>query len=98
MPPHAAALSAMRTSGWRSITLARIAGPVRARRHEQPQLPGDDLGDQADRLQPVDHAVGEAGELDAEVAHDPDAAKLQPVLKLQDRPAVEHGRRRRRPG
>ena len=34
-------------------------------------------------------AVGEAGELDAKVSHDFDAAKLKAVLKLQDCPAVE---------
>ena len=35
-------------------------------RHEQPQLPGDDLGDEAHRLEPVDHSFREAGDLDAE--------------------------------
>src|SRR6202163_3760497 len=65
--------------------------PLRAGRHEQAQLPRDDLGHEADCLQPIDHAVVEAGELHAEFSHALGAAKLEPVLKLQDRPSVERG-------
>ena len=68
---------------------AEDRGAVRADRHEEAQPPGDDLGDEAHRLQAVDHAVGEAGELDAVLAHDLDAAKFQPVGEFEDRPAVE---------
>src|SRR6266849_4258792 len=65
--------------------------PVGPDWHEQPQLPGDDLGDEAHRLEPVDHPVREPGDLDAKVSHDLDAANLKPVLEVQDRPPVEHG-------
>src|SRR5258708_3751391 len=64
--------------------------PRCAGRHEQAQLPRDDLGHETERLQPIDHAVGEAVELNAEFSHGLGAAKLEPVLKLQDRPSVEH--------
>src|SRR6266849_6070662 len=66
----------------------------RADRHEEPQLPGDDLGDELHRLEPVDHAIAETGDLDAEVPHDLRAANLEPVLELEDRPPVEHGCKR----
>src|SRR3546814_6002830 len=59
---------------------------------EQPELPCDDLGGEPQRLQPVDHAVGETGELDAESAHDLGAAELEAVGELEHGPAVEHGR------
>ena len=65
-------------------------GTIRTGRHEQAQLPRDDLRDQAGRLQPIDHAVGEAGQLDPEFAHDLGAAKLETLLEIQNRPAVEH--------
>src|ERR1700722_10393063 len=79
------------TNEWMSLhQLLQNCWPLRADRHEQAQLPRDDLRHQADRLQPIDHAVGEAGELDTEFSHDLGAAKLEPILKLQDRPSVEH--------
>src|SRR5947209_19229140 len=64
----------------------------RTSRHEEAKLPRDDLGDEAGRLQAFDRAVGEPAKLEAEFSHDLDAAEVQPVLKLQDGPAVEHGR------
>src|ERR1700680_4638129 len=70
--------------------LSQNCWPLRAGRHEQAKLPRDDLGDETERLKPIDHAVGEAGELDAGLSHDLGAAKPEPVLKLQDRPSVEH--------
>src|SRR3546814_5391707 len=42
-------------------------------------------------LQAVDHAVGEAGELDAERAHDLGAAELEAVGEIQHGAAVEYG-------
>ncbi len=50
-------------------------GTVGAGRHEQAQLPGDDLGDEAHRLQTFDHPVGEAAEFHPEQAHHPGAAQ-----------------------
>ncbi len=44
------------------------------------------------RLEPVDHAIGESGDLDAEVPHDLGAANLKSVLEVQDRAPIEHGR------
>ena len=70
---------------------AEDRGTVRAHGHEEAQPPGDDLGDEAHRLEAIDHAVGEADELDAELAHDLHAAKLEPVGEFEDGPAVEHG-------
>jgi hypothetical protein len=74
------------------MSLARIAGPDALVGTNRRSFPRDDLGDEADRLQAFDHAVGEAGELDSEFAHHLDAAKLERVLELQDRPSIEHGR------
>jgi hypothetical protein len=44
-------------------------------RHEQAELPSDDLGDEAHRLQAIEHAVGETAEFHPEQAHHLGAAK-----------------------
>ena len=63
----------------------------RTGRHEQAELPRNDLGHEPERLESVDHPVREAGEFYPEITHHLDAAEREPVLQLQDRPAVEHG-------
>ena len=70
------------------MSAARMSGPLAPDGHEEPQLPGDDLGGETDRLEAVDHAVGEAGEFDAERAHDPGAAQLQPAVEFEHGAAV----------
>ena len=57
-------------------------------RHEEPQAPGDDFGGEAERLQLRDHAIGEAGQLDAMHAHHQRAADLQPAGKIEHRAAL----------
>src|SRR3546814_13187954 len=62
------------------ITLQHLGqdrGPGRVGRHEHPQLPRDDLVKQAIGAQAVPHSIGEARQLDATSAHDPDAAELK---------------------
>ena len=68
-----------------------MSGTVRAHGHEQPQLPGDDLGDETDRLEAVDHAVGEAGQFDAQALMTAGAAQLQPAVEFEDGAAVLQG-------
>jgi hypothetical protein len=54
-------------------------------RHEEPQAPGDDLREEAERLQLRHGAIGEARQLDAVSAHDEGAADLHAAGE------VEHG-------
>ena len=74
LPPHAAPVGDAdeRVALHQCGEDRRTAG---AGRHEQAQLPGDDLGDQPHRLQAIDHALGEAAELDPEQAHHLGAAE-----------------------
>ena len=91
-PDQAAARARAPRSGWRSRSAARIAGPrSSAVGHEEPQAPGDDLGDEAERLQLADGAVGEAGELDAMRAHHQRAADLQIAGEIEHGAAVDDG-------
>src|SRR3954466_15757711 len=60
-------------------------------RHEQPELPCDDLGDEPYRFQPVDGSVREASEFDTWGAHDRGAADGQIIGKVQHGAFVEHG-------
>src|SRR5689334_1708452 len=63
-------------------------GTTHPHRHEEPQLPADDLRHETERLEAVDHAVGEAGELDAMRAHDARAAELKPIFKDEHGAAI----------
>jgi len=58
-------------------------------RDEEPDLPGDHFGEQAEGSQPVAHAVGEAGELDAIVVHHPHPPQRHVAGKGNDRRASE---------
>ncbi len=60
--------------------------------HEEAQLPGDDLAEEAIGAQALAHRFGEAGELDPVLAHDADAAQLKSARELDNRPAL--GQRR----
>lgn len=58
-------------------------------RNEEPDLPGDHLGEQAEGPEPVTHAVGEAVELDAIVVHHPDTPERHVAGKRDHRGACE---------
>ena len=82
----------MRTSGKRS-SRARRGSPGRdlRGRHEEPQPPGDDLGDEADRLQAT---TMPSVKPDSSTRYSPMTAtrrKLETVREIEDGPAVEHG-------
>ncbi len=59
--------------------------------NEEPQLPGDDLAEEAKRAQPIAHALGEAGELDAIVVHDARATQLHAHRPAQHAGALDDG-------
>ena len=78
-------------TGWLCQELAEDARALVAHRQEEPELPADDLADEALGLE-ARHVVGvEAGELDARGVHDGDAAQHKTA---RERKAAALGERR----
>ena len=88
------------------MSLGQHLGAALVGGHEHPELPGDDLVEQAVGRQPLAHGVGEADELDAVRMHHAHAAELEAVGEMQDHAAAHQARegvlgrelRRRRAG
>ena len=53
-------------------------------RHEEAQLPCNDLGKEAEGAQSLTHRLGEACEFDAARTHDPHSAQPEPFSKIDD--------------
>jgi len=64
------------------------------RGHEHPELPGDDLVEQAVHRQPVADGIGETDELDAMRMHHAGAAELHPVGEMEDHAPAQQARQR----
>ena len=65
---------------------------MRIGRHEHPELPRNDLVEEAIGGEALAHRVGEARQFDAPGAHDAAAAKLETLGQVEDGPAVQQRR------
>ncbi len=97
---RAARLRVARRSGWRSKMDGKdCRATIFGSRHKEPQAPGDDLRDEAERFQLRYGAVREAGELDATCAHHGATPDLQAAGEIKhgtpfvDGGATHHQRR-----